>query len=242
MKRDREKRGGELKLLDYAVPARVNESTPAAHVLSVCAYFPNLDMGSELPAPRVYVKLAWLSPFRSPHLAVAQRGDAPRHWDYRLQIASCLKLAPAGLAGPKGALVHLVCPDHAPCPRGEQGREEESATVAPFLHLEDVLHPPCALALVWGSFLLLCCYHHLAEEQLPPRMGICFKTGEQLYGAGPMGPSLMLADCPNTWGEGGHFSPLGDKVRRATWALSVQEEKLQFLQPTSTLSKIAERF
>lgn len=41
----------------------LNKSTPAAHVLSVCAYFPNLDMGSELQAPRAYVKLAWLSPF-----------------------------------------------------------------------------------------------------------------------------------------------------------------------------------
>lgn len=41
----------------------LNQSTAAAHVLSVCAYFPNLDMGSELQAPRAYVKLARLSPF-----------------------------------------------------------------------------------------------------------------------------------------------------------------------------------
>lgn len=55
----------------------LNESTPAAHVLSVCAYFPNLDMGSELQALRVYVKLAWLSPFHSPDLAVAQHRTHP---------------------------------------------------------------------------------------------------------------------------------------------------------------------
>lgn len=97
----------------------LNESTPAAHVLSVCAYFPNLDMGSELQAPRAYVKLAWLSPFHSPDLAVAQLGDTPRHWDYRLQIASCLKPAPVGLAGPKDALAPLACPRTASCPRGE---------------------------------------------------------------------------------------------------------------------------
>lgn len=103
----------------------LNESTPAAHVLSVCAYFPNLDMGSELQALRVYVKLAWLSPFHSPDLAVAQHGDAPRRWDYWLQRASCLKPAPVGLAVPRGALAHLSCPHTASCPCGEQQREEK---------------------------------------------------------------------------------------------------------------------
>lgn len=104
----------------------LNESTPAAHVLSpVCAYFPNLDMGSELQAPRVYVKLAWLSPLRSSHLAAAQHGDAPCHWGYRLQTGSCLKPEPMGLAGAKGALVHLTCPGHASCPHREHRREEE---------------------------------------------------------------------------------------------------------------------
>lgn len=98
----------------------LNESAPAAHVLSLCAYFPNLDMGSELQAPRAYVKLAWLSPFHSPDLAVAQHGDAPHRWDYRLQIASCLKPAPVGLAGPKVALARLACPRTASCPCGEQ--------------------------------------------------------------------------------------------------------------------------
>lgn len=33
-------------------------STGAAHVFCVCAYFPNLDMGSELQALRACVKLA----------------------------------------------------------------------------------------------------------------------------------------------------------------------------------------
>lgn len=104
----------------------LNESTPAAHVLSpVCAYFPNLDMGSELPAPRVYVKLAWLSPLHSLHLAVAQHRDAPCHRGYRLQTDSCLKPVPMGLSGPKGALVHLTCPGHVSCPCREHGREEE---------------------------------------------------------------------------------------------------------------------
>lgn len=90
----------------------LNESTPAAHVLSVCAYFPNLDMGSELQALRVYVKLAWLSPFHSPDLAVAQPGDAPRRWDYWLQRASYLKPAPMGLAGPRRCLGTPFLPSH----------------------------------------------------------------------------------------------------------------------------------
>lgn len=102
LKRDGEKRGREPKLLKYPVPARVNESTPAAHVLSVCAYFPNLDMGSEPLAPRACMKLAGPSPFRSPHLAAARCGDAPRCWDRRLQIASCPKPTPPwGWRGPK---------------------------------------------------------------------------------------------------------------------------------------------
>lgn len=98
----------------------LNESTPAAHVLSVCAYFPNLDMGSELQALRVYVKLAWLSPFHSPDLAVAQHRDAPHRWDYWLQRASCLKPASVGLAGLRAALAHLSCPHTASCACGEQ--------------------------------------------------------------------------------------------------------------------------
>lgn len=98
----------------------LNESTPAAHVLSVCAYFPNLDMGSELQALRVYVKSAWLSPFHSPDLAVAQHRDAPCRWDYWLQRASCLKSACMGLAGPRGALAHLSCHHTVSCPCGEQ--------------------------------------------------------------------------------------------------------------------------
>lgn len=66
----------------------LKQSAPAAHVFSVCAYFPNLDMGSELQAPRLYVKLAWLPPFRSPSLAAAQRRDALCRWDYCRQPAA----------------------------------------------------------------------------------------------------------------------------------------------------------
>lgn len=143
----------------------LNESTPAAHVLSVCAYFPNLDMGSELQALRVYVKLAWLSPFHSPDLAVAQHGDAPRHWDYWLQRASCPKPARLGQAGPRDALAQLSCP----CTGSSRGKKKCS-TGPPFLHLEDLLHRSCALGSTWTSFLLLC-YHNLAGELLPPWMG-----------------------------------------------------------------------
>lgn len=103
----------------------LNESTPVAHVLSVCTYFPNLDMGSELQALRVYVKLAWLSPFHSLDLAAAQHRDAPRRWDYWLQRASCLKPACMGLSGPRGALAHLSCPHTASWPCREQQREDK---------------------------------------------------------------------------------------------------------------------
>lgn len=66
----------------------LKQSAPAAHVFSVCAYFPNLDMGSELQAPRPYVKLAWLPLFRSLNLAAAQRRDALCRWDYCRQAAA----------------------------------------------------------------------------------------------------------------------------------------------------------
>lgn len=107
----------------------LNESTSAAHVLSVCAYFPNLDMGSELQAPRVYVKLAWLSPFRSPDLAAAQHGDAPRRWDYWLQGASCLKPARVGQAGPRGASPALT---RLPALAGSSRGKKKCCTGPPF--------------------------------------------------------------------------------------------------------------
>lgn len=162
----------------------LKQSAPAAHVFSVCAYFPNLDMGSELQAPRLYVKLAWLPPFRSPNLAAAQRRDALCRWDYCRQPAA-ENLRPWGRLDQK---VSWHSSRVLALPGAFEGAAEgrKSPAVAPSLLLEDISHPPCTLGLVWASFLLLC-YHHLAGEQLPPRMGVCFKTGEQLYRAGPAG-------------------------------------------------------
>lgn len=142
----------------------LNESTPAAHVLSVCAYFPNLDMGSELQAQRVYVKLAWLSPFHSPDLAVAQHRDALHRWDYWLQRASCLKPSPRGTGWAERCPGTPLLPSHCflPFRRAVEGRKS-AAVAPPFLRLEDLLHPSCALGSIWASFLLLC-YHHLAGE------------------------------------------------------------------------------
>lgn len=121
----------------------LNESTPAAHVLSVCAYFPNLNMGSELQAPRAYVKLAWLSPFRSPDLAVAQLGDAPRRWDYRLP-----KTCPGGAVWAERCPGTPRLPSHCFLPARGALEGRKSAAATPFLRLEGVLHPPCALGLV----------------------------------------------------------------------------------------------
>lgn len=205
----------------------LNESTPAAHVLSVCAYFPNLDMGSELQALRVYVKLAWLSPFHSPDPAVAQHRDAPRHWDCWLQRASCPKLACVGQAGLRGALAHLSRP-HTGSSR------EEKVLLWPLFSA-----PGRSLAPV------LCSWVDLDELFAPLLSSFGWRIAASMDGSALKGEQLygvvsMLVGCPCMWGEERQstcFSPLGDKVLRATWSLALWEEKLQFFESTTCCQK-----
>lgn len=201
-------------------------------MLSVCAYFPNLDMGSELQAQRVYVKLAWLSPFHSPDLAAAQHRDALHRWDYWLQRASCLKPSPRGTGWAERCPGTPLLPSHCflPFRRAVEGRKS-AAVPPPFscawkISCTRLVHLGRSGQAFSSSAIIIwlenSCLHGW----------VCFKTGEQLYRV----VSLMLVGCLCTWGEERQstcFSPLGDKVLRATWSLALREEKLQFFQSTA---------
>ena len=50
--------GSELNSIHTRCLQELKPSAGAAHVFCVCAYFPNLDMGSELQALRAFAKLA----------------------------------------------------------------------------------------------------------------------------------------------------------------------------------------
>lgn len=225
-------------LFDTQCVQELNESTPAAHVLSVCAYFPNLDMGSELQALRVYVKLAGLSPFHSPDLAAAQHGDAPRRWDYWLRRASCLKPARLGLAGQRGALAHLPALTPLPALPGSSRGKKKCCTGPPFSSPGRSLAP------------VLCTWVDLDELSAPLLSSSGGRIAASMDGSALKREQLyrvvsMLVGCPLCMGRGRaeHVffssrwqSPTGNLV----FCSPGREAAVLWIH--STLSKIAKHF
>lgn len=92
---------------------------------------------------------------------------------------------------------------------------------------------------------VLCTWVDLDELSAPLLSSFGWRISASMHGSALKGEQLyrvvsMMLGCPCTWGEERQstcFSPLDDKVLRATWSLALQEGKLQFFESTARCQK-----